>query len=303
MSKKNNNNNHKNSPSIPKELSTAKGNSLDKYFGSPDTTKKRKKSTSSPNSELPPAKKMDISENNTNPDPKAKDIIVDNDKTPTSDKVCKHLDHQISDMEKRLETSLSASLSATITASVTAGLKDLIDTSLKTALESMKNSVDEAIEQNPTVKQHGEQIDSLETENMILKSKVSTMENEQSQMKKKIANMENRALQHNIIIRGIAEDKREKETTTRHKVYLELTEVVTSNEDTKEAKLKMAKKLEIRSCKRLGKYIRGRARPISVEFLRKDDVNHILSNKTSLRKGIFADKEFPQEVEKKRKIL
>ena len=86
-------------------------------------------------------------------------------------------------------------------------------------------------------------------------------------------------------------------------MYLELTNIVTSDEDTKEAKLKMAKNLEIRSCKRVGKYIRGQARPISAEFLRKDDVNFILSNKTSLRKGIFADKEFPQDVERKRKTL
>ena len=302
MSKKNNNN-YKNSPSAPKEVSTAKGNSLEKYFGSPDITKKRKKSSSSPNSDSPPAKKMDKSQVITNLDPNKNGDNGENEKTPTSDKVCKHLDHQLNDMEKRLETSLTASLSASITASVTAGLKDLIDSSLKTALETMKNSVDEAIEQNPTVKQHGEQIDSLETENMILKNKVSAMEGEHSQMKRKIANMESRVLQHNIIVRGIGEDDREKETTTRHKVYLELTNVVTNDEDTKEAKLKMAKKLEIRSCKRIDKYVRGRARPISVEFLRKDDVNYILSNKTSLQKGIFADKEFPQDVEKKRKTL
>ena len=158
-------------------------------------------------------------------------------------------------------------------------------------------------EQNPTVKLHGEQIDSLEMENLILKNKVTAMEGEHSQMKRKIVNMENRALLHNIIVRGISEDEREKETTTHHKLYLELTNLVTSEEETKEAKLKMAKNLEIRSCKRIGKYVRGRARPISVEFLCKDDVDFILSNKTSLRKGVFADKEFPQDVEKKRKIL
>ena len=68
MSKKNSNN-YKNSPSAPKEVSTAKGNSLEKYFGSPDTIKKRKKSSSSPNSDSPPAKRMDKSQDNTNPDP------------------------------------------------------------------------------------------------------------------------------------------------------------------------------------------------------------------------------------------
>ena len=267
---KSNNNKHRNSPSAPKEVSITRRNSLEKYFGSPDTTKKRKKSSSSPNqysppakkmdkSQDPPTKKMDKSQDPTDPDgeqsPQAQ--LKENEKTPTSDKVCKHLDNQLNDMEKRLETSLTASLSASITASVTAGLKDLIDSSLKTALETMKNSVDEAIEQNPTVKLHGEQIDSLETENLILKKKVTAMEGEHTQMKRKITIMGNKALLHNIIIRGINEDKKEKETTTRHKLYLEFTNLVTADEETKEAKLKMAKQLEIRSCKRIGKYVRG----------------------------------------------
>ena len=301
---------------MPKEINAAKGNSLEKYFGSPET-KKCKKSSSSPNNGSPPAKKMEKGQNLTGSETHNLDKNnAENNEiiktglteeagttTPTSDKVCKHLDTQLNDMEKRLESSLSASLSASITASVTAGLKDLIDSSLKTALETMKNSVDEAIEQNLTVRQHGEQIDSLETENLILKSKMSAMEGEHSLMKKKLANIETRALQHNIIVRGIMEDEWEKETTTRHKVYLELTNLVSTDEDTKESKLEMAKNLEIRSCKRLGKYVKDRARPISVEFIRKDDVNFILSNKMSLRKGVFADKEFPQDIEKKRKIL
>ena len=106
--------------------------------------------------------------------------------TPTSDKVCKHLDSQLTDMEKRLEASLSASLSASITASVTAGLKGLIDDSLKTALEIMTRTVNETIDEYPTIKQHGEQLDSLETENIILKNKVSRIEGENSQMKHSI---------------------------------------------------------------------------------------------------------------------
>ena len=63
------------------------------------------------------------------------------------------------------------------------------------------------------------------------------------------------------------------------------------------------KKLEIRSCKRLGRYSSNRARPISIEFVRKEDIEFILSRKSSLNKGVYADREYPAEVEKKRKIL
>ena len=160
---------------------TKSGNSLEKYFRSPESSKKRKMSNLdlSGNSDSPPTKRLDK-------DKESKDETV---LSPSSDKVCKHLDTQLSDMEKRLESSLSASLSASITASVTAGLKDLIDTSLKTALVTMSNKVNEVIEEHPVIVQHGEQLDSLETENLILKSKMSKMEDESSQMKKKIATM------------------------------------------------------------------------------------------------------------------
>ena len=247
----------------------------------------------------PPAKKADIEKLESTNESTSHDKEKN---TPTSDKVCKHLDTQLNEMEKRLETSLTASLSASITANVTAGLRDLIDNSLKTALETMKKSVDEAIEENPTVKMHGEQIDSLETENIILKNKVTIVEGENKQIKQRLANIESRSLQQNLIFRGIPEDQWEKETTTWHKVYIELVNLV-SAEGTAEAKLSMAKQLEIRSCRRLGRFLQGKARPISAEFVRKDDADYILSNKTNLRSGVFADKEYPLDIEKKRKIL
>ena len=65
----------------------------------------------------------------------------------------------------------------------------------------------------------------------------------------------------------------------------------------------MAKCLEIRCCKRLGKYNKDRSRPLSVELLRKEDMEYILMNKTKLRKGVYVDKEYPIEIEHKRKIL
>ena len=148
-------------------------------------------------------------------------------------------------MEKRLETSLSASLSASITASVTAGLKGLIESSLKEALETMSNKVNEVINEHPTIVQHGEQIDSLETKNLLLKMKVNQMEGETSHMKRRLANIESRALANNLIVQGIGEDEREKESTTRNKIYKELIPLITCESDDPNEKLKAAKKLEI----------------------------------------------------------
>ena len=218
------------------------------------------------NSNSPPAKKLDKDERTPPKDQKnpSKEEI-----TPSSDRVCKHLDTQLSDMEKRLKTSLSASLSASNTASVTAGLKGLIDSSLKEALETMSNKVNEVISEHPTIVQHGEQIDSLETENLILKTKVTKMEGETSNMKKRLETIESRALENNLIIRGLTEDEWEKESTTRNKIYAELIPLITCDSENSHKQLLEAKKLEIQNCKRLGRYVKDRARPISAEFVRK----------------------------------
>lgn len=53
----------------------------------------------------------------------------------------------------------------------------------------------------------------------------------------------------------------------------------------------------------MGRYVKDRGQPISTEFIKKDYVDFILTNKTNLCKGVFADKEYAQEIEKKRKIL
>ena len=143
-------NRYKNSPVTPKDQQ-----SLDKFVASPDLIKKRRK----PSMDSPPTKKQEME--NTN----LPDETLDQD-------TYKHIDTKLTDMEKRLETALTASLSESITKNVTAGLKTIIDSSLKEALDTMSKNVNKAIEENPTVIQHSEQIDSLETENMMLKTKV-----------------------------------------------------------------------------------------------------------------------------------
>ena len=153
----------KNTPATSNKT-PSRGNSLDNYFPADTETGKKRKMSSldlSGNNGSPPAKK----ENKEDPENKGKES------TPSSERVCKHLDTQLSDMEKRLETSLTASLSASITASVTAGLKDLIDSSLKEALETMSNKVNEVIDDHLTIIHHGEKIDSLETENPAVEIK------------------------------------------------------------------------------------------------------------------------------------
>ena len=145
----------------------SQSNSLDKYFS--PTVKKRRNSDmdiTSP-TDTPPAKcqdPRDRDQDKTKHDKAQGSPIKDKNNPKTNqDKdmqkdlvTMEHFDTQMSEMETRLSTN--------ITASVTAGLHAIIDSSVKEALETIRNSVDEAIESNPTIKNHSEQLDSLETE-------------------------------------------------------------------------------------------------------------------------------------------
>ena len=72
---------------------------------------------------------------------------------------------------------------------------------------------------------------------------------------------------------------------------------------TEEEKLDNAKQIVIKNCRRLGRFSRNRSRPVSVELLHKQDVEFILDNRFNLPKGTYVDKEYPIDIEHKRKTL
>ena len=60
--------------------------------------------------------------------------------------------------------------------------------------------------------------------------------------------------------------------------------------------LETAKRIEITSCNRVGKFGHNYPRPISVTFTRRDDKEAFLSNRHQLPSGIFANEEFPLQI-------
>ena len=59
----------------------------------------------------------------------------------------------------------------------------------------------------------------------------------------------------------------------------------------------MAKRMEKKCSRRIGRFSRQRARPISAEFKYKEDVKYIMDNKSYLSKGIFIDHEYTSDIE------
>ena len=83
------------------------------------------------------------------------------------------------------------------------------------------------------------------------------------------------------------------------KLYKELSRTVDGK--TESERMSGASSMIIKQCKRLGRYQESKSHAISAEFHLKEDVDYILENKKSLNSGIFVDREYSDEVEKKKK--
>ena len=75
------------------------------------------------------------------------------------------------------------------------------------------------------------------------------------------------------------------------------------DEDESRKRLKIARGISINGVICLGIYRDGQTRPISVSFDKQSYVETLFRNKKHLPKGVYIDREYTEEMEKKRKIL
>ena len=120
-------------------------------------------------------------------------------------------------------------------------------------------------------------------------------------MKQQLNKIENMALENSLIIRGLPEVFKETEPMIIDQLHRILSKIM--HGDTDELKLANAKQITIKNCRRLGRPSKQKNRPVSIEFHHKQDVEFILENRFDLDRGIYVDKEYPKDVERKRKIL
>ena len=193
------------------------------------------------------------------------------------------------EMERHLENNLTINL--------TENLRNIINESMNKAIERVTASVNKIIEANPVIQTHSNAIVELQKESVENQTSVRRINKDQEELKAKLISIENRTLEKCLVFRGVPEGEYEKESETSKKIKEALKNLISSNSD-KEAE-QTVKNFEIRRCKRLGKYFKDRARPISVDFLQKDDTDYIMDNKSQLPEGIYADREYNQETERK----
>ena len=208
-------------------------------------------------------------------------------------------------MENKLSTNLTASLTTSLSASLSASLKedmkDMIDSSLAGAIQTMNNASAQMTESSNAMNNQNVVIKELKEENKQLNRRLFQLETAHKKLTSKMNVIENRTLENNLVFRGIVDEKWEKESTVVSKIHQEIG--LTIEADTEEEREEATKKIGIRRCRHLGKFVEGKTRPLSVEFSLKQDVEYLLENKNNLREGIYADREYPLEVEYERKVL
>ena len=208
-------------------------------------------------------------------------------------------------MEQKLHTNLTASLTNSLTETLTENLKGsmqiMIDNSLATAIDTMNNASKQMLESSTAMTSQSMVIKELKEENKILNRKLFKLESAHNKLTTKVNAMENNALENNLIIKGIFDEKWEKETVILNKIYPEI--AATIEADSNEERMNCVRRIGIRRCKRLGRYEEGKCRPISAEFTLKQDVEFLIENRNKLRPGVYLDHEYSAEVEYQRKVL
>ena len=180
---------------------------------------------------------------------------------------------------------------------LTKNLKDTIDKSMKEAIQTLTSNSETLVSNNPTVQSTSKEVNTLKLENARLTRQVQVLTSKQSKLQQKIISMEQRLLENAVVFRGIPEDMNETDYSMREKIYQEIS--FTLEGESPIVKMAMAKNMVIKRCKRVGRFSQTRARPITVEFLQCQDVEYIIENKNFLQRGIYVDREYVPEIERK----
>ena len=143
--------------------------------------------------------------------------------------------------------------------------------------------------------------DKVTVEQVHINKRCDKLEAENQVLKVRLNKLENKMLRKNLIFHGIKEGNWEDEESIKERVWKAIAHSV--DEDESRKRLKIARRISINGVLHLGRYRDGQTRPISVSFDKQSHVETLFRNKKHLPKGIYIDREYTEETEKKRKIL
>ena len=201
---------------------------------------------------------------------------------------------EIKNMEERLKTSMKENREKELN-DMEVKMNSIIENSIKESIQTMSAVINNTISTNPVIQLNTGNIHALKEENTHLNKELQYLAAEQAKLKVQMTQLETKNLECTLIMRGIHEEPKETEDTCCDKIYRELANTIAGSDP--EERYTTAKTLTIRKCRRLGKFKRDQIRPVSIEFVHKEDHTYVLENRSYLSKGIFADKEYPVEIE------
>ena len=207
---------------------------------------------------------------------------------------------EIRNMEERLKVSMKENREKELD-EMESKMKIIIENTIKESIKSMSETINHTIVTNPVIQSNIVNITGLKEENSRLNREIQYLSAEQAKLKSQLTKLETRNLDSTLIIRGIREEPKETEDMCCEKIYRELANTISGSDP--DERFTTAKTLTIRKCLRLGKFKRDCTRPVSVEFVHKEDRTYILENRSYLNEGVFADKEYLVKVECIRRSL
>ena len=178
----------------------------------------------------------------------------------------------------------------------------LIKRNLKEQLKPIKNNINSLLNTAKITEKNALEITNLKKESSYWKQWCQKLEMEQKHIKERLDRMENYQLENNLILHGIPETTAWEYPESRYaKIIDHLAPTMHGRNEAEQRD--MARNLSIQKTKRVGKFSVDRNRPISITFGKHEDVEYLITYKRYLLDGIYLDREYCEEVERKRKLL
>ena len=176
-----------------------------------------------------------------------------------------------------------------------------IASSIEAALQPIKDSIDRILTSSDLIAKQEEEINTLKEENVKLQEDLTAIRTDMNGLKSRLNDLENKALESNLIFRGLKEELNETDEGLKEKIYWNIADTMDRYDQNE--RLALAHTFTIRRCRRLGKPNPSRSRPVSVEFDRRADADAIYEYRYHLTGGLYVDREFNPETENSRRIL
>ena len=234
---------------------------------------------------------------NAQPHPQPQSLPQPQSQPPTSPEAP---DLQYAALEKLFKTKMDSMVNTAISKALEPLMESIGNLSNKET--ELQESIANLTRSETTLEEHTTSIQKLQQDTTTISTKMEKYERSQQQLVDKMTQIENKQLEKNLVISGIPESENEWENIRIDKIKELVKPLITTysdNDDTKDE----TSTIEIITCRRLGKYVEGKTRPMSVEFRSKIDADKIYKKKKNLPKGTYIDREYCAKTERDRRLL